>query len=383
MDQPATVSWDGSDVNVTVVEKQLARLWGELAERHGVPHAVRTTLCNLVVFAADGETADRISRSLEQLTQRYHSRAVLLVADRASARPSVDVRARVSCQEGPGDSHVCYEHITITGHGRAADHLGSTVAPLLLPELPTYLWWPGQPPFNHRTFHRLLDVADRLIVDSADFQAPGDAFAELSRLFGGRHAVNDFNWARLTPSTDIIAQFFDGPTWAPYAYGILSARVEFGAGGYYERVTAGTLLLLAWVGVHLGWEPETTLDTIARHDIQVSVLQGERLIPIELQFRDHGAEAAGRLIAIEIVSQPKGMPPARFTVQRTEADLDNAYVRMEIHEGATISRVVPLHLKTEIELLVDELDMAGRDVLYEKVAEMAGRMAGREAWVPA
>jgi len=168
---------------------------------------------------------------------------------------------------------------------------------------------------------------------------------------------------------------------------LLAALTIAWASGLAQQISWGSLarnqaVLVAWVAEHLGWEPETTLDGLARGDLQLSVLQTERLIPIELQFRDHGPEAAGRLIAIELVSQPKGMPPARFTVGRTENDLDNAHVCMEIHEGCTISRVVPLHLKTEVELLADELDLGGRDTLYEKVVDMAGRMAGREAWVP-
>jgi glucose-6-phosphate dehydrogenase assembly protein OpcA len=257
------------------------------------------------------------------------------------------------------------------------------VVPLLMPELKTYLWWPGQPPFGHRIFHRLLNVADQLVLDSAQFTSPGDGFANLTQICLGRQGVKDLNWGRLTPWREIVAQFFDGQNWLPYASGIRSVRVEFGAGGSdFPRVTAGTLLLVGWVASYLGWEPETTLDGLAQRDVTLAVLQGERIIPIEIQFRDHGPDARCRLMALELVSQPKGLPPARFSVERLE-DMGNARVSMQVHEGTEICRVVTLDLRDDVELLADELDAARHDQLYDQVVHMASRMAGREIWIPA
>jgi glucose-6-phosphate dehydrogenase assembly protein OpcA len=284
------------------------------------------------------------------------------------------------CVSGPVP--LCYEEIVVTGHGRVADHLGSVVRPLLLPELRTYLWWPGQPPFGHRMFHNLLRMADQLVVDSAQFSLPGDGLANLARLTRAQQGVNDFNWGRLTSWREIAAQFFDGPTWLPYVHDIRSITLDFGSGGQdHRRATAGTLLLLGWVATQLGWEPETTLDGMAEDNLTISALQGDRLIEIRLQFHDRGPKAAGRLVGVEIVSQPRNLPPARFLVERLE-DLDHAHVTMKIHEGQEIRRVVPLNLKSDADLLTDELELAGHDVLYESVVDMASRMAGREIWVP-
>jgi len=136
------------------------------------------------------------------------------------------------------------------------------------------------------------------------------------------------------------------------------------------------------VGTRLRWEPETTLEGMASQDQTISVLQGDRLVDIHLRFLDHGSSLAGRLTGIELVSQPKSMPPARFSVQRQD-DRDHAHIMMAVHEGPEIQRVVPLRIKSDADLLTDELELAGHDHLYDEVVDMASRMAGREIWTPA
>lgn len=382
MAAPSSSQWQGSDVDVTTIEQQLAHLWKDLTHQAQLAGAVRTSMFNLVVYAEDEAAADRITDSLNQLSRRQPSRAVVLVGDRTNPRCALDASVCVVCQSAPDvPQPLCHEQIIVKARGRAADHLNSVVIPLLLPELPAYLWWPGQPPFGQRMFHRLLTVADELVVDSGQFKSPGDGFANLARLTTGRLAVHDSHWGRLTPWREIIAQFFDGPTWRPYARGIRSVRIEFGSGGDGRGTTAGTLLLLGWVASHLGWEPETTLDTLVTDSISLSVLDGERVIPIEIQVREAPDPAAGRLLGIELVSQPRGVPPARFTVHRTD-DLQNVRVKMEIHGGLEITRVVPLAMKSEMQLLAEELELVDHDKLYDQVVEAASRMAGREIWVP-
>jgi glucose-6-phosphate dehydrogenase assembly protein OpcA len=270
----------------------------------------------------------------------------------------------------------------VTVQGRAADHLASVVVPLLMPEVPTYLWWPGQPLFGHRLFHRLLASADQLVIDSAQFQSPGDGLNDLARLCSGRYGVNDINWARLKPWREIIAQFFDSPQVIPYAYAIQCVSVEFGSGeGNFAQSTAGLLLTLGWVASELGMEPETTLDTLAMRDVSLSLLQGNSLVAINVTFRDAGAEAAGKLLRIELRAKVADGPEALFVVRRS-TDFLHAHVSMRVGEETEISRVVALDIKADPVLLADELAAAGHDRLYERVVDMAARIAGREVWIP-
>ncbi len=78
-----------------------------------------------------------------------------------------------------GGDRVCYEEVVLSVRGEAAEHLTGIVAPLLIHDLPTHVWWPGDPPFTDPVFDQLVEMGDRLIVDSSDF---GDLLAGLRRL---------------------------------------------------------------------------------------------------------------------------------------------------------------------------------------------------------
>lgn len=373
--------WQGTNVDVTTLEVTLADLWKGLTSRNRDIHPVRTRLFNLVVYARDASEAKRVMSCLSELRRVHPSRTVILLCDRLDRTSHIDAELTLDCEEHPGDLPTCcHERIQLSVCGRASDHLASIVIPLLIPELPTYLWWPGQPLFGHRVFHRLLRVADQLVVDSAQFDSPGDGLADLAHIAAGKLGVNDFNWARLTPWREVIAQFFDGSDLKPYADAIRSVRLEFGRGeGNSTRGTATVLLLLGWIGSRLGWEPETTLDRPAGEDVTLTVLQHERIIPVELQFREHGTGAACQLMDVEIVSQPRGLQPATFLVHRS-ADLQTVHISTQLEGEQKIARVIPLSILGDSDLLANELEITSKDALYDAVVQAASRMAGREVW---
>lgn len=366
-------------MDVTTLEGQLASLWQRLTAENPELHPVRTRMFNLVVYAGDESQADQVIAGLNALDQIHPSRTIILVANRRDRNSRVDATLALDCDErATMPSTCCHERVQLAVYGRAADHLASVVIPLLMPELPTYLWWPGQPLFGHRVFHRLLLVTDQLVVDSAQFDSPGDGLADLARLSSSPLSINDFNWARLIPWREVIAQFFDGPRFAPYALGIRSIRLEFGQGaGDSSKATASVLLLLGWMASQLGWEPETTLDRPVGEDITLAVLQRERVIPVELQFRDHGPDAGCRLMDVEVTSRPGTLAQATFRVHRS-ADLQTIEASTRIDGETEITRVVPLIVSDDSSLLAEELERSGKDALYDAVVNAASQMAGRE-----
>jgi glucose-6-phosphate dehydrogenase assembly protein OpcA len=371
-------------VDTTTLETRLTGLWKKLTAKAPDIHPVRTRIFNLVAYGRDQKAADSICRCLDSIRHVHPSRTIVLQSDRLARRSGVDATLTLDCSRVSETVPLCcHERIVLEVHGRAADHLASVVAPLLLPELPTYLWWPGQPLFGHRVFHRLLGVADQLLVDSSQFDSPGDGLADLAAIVHGRQGVNDINWARLTPWREVIAQFFDAPDMQPYIRGIRSLRMEFGRGpGDNSRATASVLLVLGWVAAQLGWEPETTLDQPVSDDISLSVLDGERLIPVELVIRDRGPDAGCRLMGLEISSQPADLEPAAFSVSRSR-DLRHLSITTRVAHNEPIRRVVPLAIDDESDLVAEELEVVGKDKLYETVVRSASRMAGREVWTAA
>jgi glucose-6-phosphate dehydrogenase assembly protein OpcA len=383
MPEPTVLEWSGKDVDLTTVERQISSLWKQLASGQKQSCPVRTHVFNLVVYAANRAQAQRVEQNLAHLEDRQPSRTIILYGDRTLARSAIDAEVSVTCPPKSGDRPPrCFERLSVFASGRAADHLASVVTPLLMPELRTYLWWPGQPPFGYRAFHRLLALADQLVIDSSEFVSPGDGLIDIARLSRGRQGVNDFHWARLVSWRDIITQCFDGPGHVEYARAIQKLNLEFGSGGglkHHQSATAGLLLILGWAGNAFNWQPETTLEGLLTDTVELSVVQDNRLIPIQIRFTDHGKEAAGKLMLVEIECGGPGLAPACCTVERT-SDLRSARVSQSMGSESTLERVVPLDLRTDAELLVDELELTGHDSLYEQSAEYATRIAGRVIW---
>jgi glucose-6-phosphate dehydrogenase assembly protein OpcA len=382
--EPTVLRWSGHDVDLTNVERELSSLWKQLAQNQAHTSPVRTHVFNLLVYAADTDDADRIEASLEHLADRQPSRTIILCGDRAPGEATISAEVSLTCPAGSGDRPPrCFERITICASGRAADHLDSVATPLLISELRTYLWWPGQPPFGYRAFHRLLNLTDQLVVDSSQFTSPADGLTDLARLSSGHQGVNDFQWARLVSWRDVITQFFDGPGRVEYARNMQRIQVEFASGGDEGRrfATSGLLLILGWVGHAFDWQPETTLEGLLHSDVELSVVQDSRLIPIEVRFADHGPEAAGRLMGFNVECGAPHLAPATFSVERSQ-DLANARVRQVLGSDPPLDRVVPLEVRSDIELLVDELELTGHDPLFEAAAQEASRLAGRVIWTP-
>jgi glucose-6-phosphate dehydrogenase assembly protein OpcA len=87
------------------------------------------------------------------------------------------------------------ETIRVRLSGSRADVPASVVQPLLLPDLPVFLRWRGLPPFGERPFEELVDVVDRLIIDSTEWPGLPGPYERLAGIFD-RVAVSDIAWAR-------------------------------------------------------------------------------------------------------------------------------------------------------------------------------------------
>jgi glucose-6-phosphate dehydrogenase assembly protein OpcA len=102
---------------------------------------------------------------------------------------------------------VCTDTIRIQLHGTAAEHPATVVEPLLVSDLPVFLRWRGVPPFDDSAFDELIDVADRLIVDSTEWPGLPKPYARMAEVFD-RIAVSDIAWARTSRWRPMLASLW-------------------------------------------------------------------------------------------------------------------------------------------------------------------------------
>ena len=93
----------------------------------------------LIIVAEQKEYADALQSSME--AGREHPSRILLVVTDSSRTPKLDAEVRIG--EGtPG------EVIVVRMSGAIAGHPASVIRPLLLPDSPVVIWWPGKCPAN-------------------------------------------------------------------------------------------------------------------------------------------------------------------------------------------------------------------------------------------
>src|SRR6266545_1942135 len=114
-----------------------------------------------------------------------------------AGRDGLDVDLSVQCFPIESETrHVCTEVIELHLLGTRAAVPASIVEPLLVSDLPVFSRWRGRPSFGASEFEQMMDVVDRLIVDSAEWPDVPEAYAEFQNCFE-RAAVSDIAWRRL------------------------------------------------------------------------------------------------------------------------------------------------------------------------------------------
>jgi len=362
--------WGARADGVAALERELARMrrsMGAHAKEQAVPVA-RASVLNLVVFATRDAHARRAAATIDQLATRHPSRAIVLLADRQreGIPPGLEMHCHLS--HPGGLQQVSYEQILIRARGHADQRLASAVIPLLLPDLPVFLWWTETPPVDALYFEQLLGLADRLIVDSGDFARPDGTLAQLhavARAGDGRYGLTDFNWTRITAWRELVSQFFDVPAWRPFLDGGTGVRIGFAVDADGREIhPSQALLLIGWLASRLGWR---AVESLAPSEAGGLLFAMQRADGEEIQTRVRprfmrGIDE-GNLSGLRIQARD-GARHAEFVVKRIE-DSAHATTTVIIDGRVVAERLVPLGRPGVSELLGEELTIARSDAIYE------------------
>lgn len=348
------VSRESSRAGALTVE-QIEHELGQLRMNEDGTLGLRASVLNLLVVT-DDESAPGVTESVSGLANRYPSRAIVLITD-PEDEESLDIQVSAFCNvRGGGGAQVCAEQITVHISGPPAEHVESFAGPLLVPDLPVFLWYPGGFSPSSPEFPGMVDLADRLIVDSA---AAGDAEASLRELAGmlgdeSVPAIGDLQWVALSPWRSLIADLFSSPGRARKLEEIREAEVLYNPGGECRA-----LLLVCWLASTLGWEPEGAERRDGGRGIQFSGPSGG----ITVHMSDESPDARLKRVLLHAgdcsfrVSRRRETSDARATVMRDGEVLGERTVQLG-----------PFDLGV---LLGEELQYRGRDTSYEKALRMA------------
>jgi Glucose-6-phosphate dehydrogenase subunit len=183
--------WTGEDVSISAIERELARL---RTASGGASAELRTSVMTHVAWVPL-EWKQAALDTLAGLAERHPSRAIVLLPD-PEGDDRLDAEVSLQCFPLHGqERHVCSEVIVLHLRGTMTRSPASIVQPLLITSLPFFLRWRGRPPFEEDYYEELVDIVDRLIVDSAEWDDVPEAYRSLEACFG-RTAVSDIAWSR-------------------------------------------------------------------------------------------------------------------------------------------------------------------------------------------
>jgi hypothetical protein len=199
-----TGEWRGEDVRVDDVEREL----GVLRADDGGPQ-IRTSVMTHVAWVPPA-WEEQARATFADLGEFYPSRTILLLP-RPDEPDGLDGRVAMQCFSAGGGNQVATELVELTLRGSRASAPASIVVPLLLPDLPVFLRWRGQPPFGDPVFEQLAGLVDRLVVDSREWDGGlHAAYGSLAQHFADHLAVSDIVWARTLPWREAIARAWPG-----------------------------------------------------------------------------------------------------------------------------------------------------------------------------
>ncbi len=363
--------------NVAELEAELSALWKTAAEDPEIHHAVtRSCALTLLAYVESEEAGREVLNLVDGVTPENPCRAVVMVAEREAAPAGLSAQIAARCHlPAAGEKEVCCEQISIRARGEAVHGLDQVVIPLMVPGLPVFLLWRAGRFSPAKFLDPILRASDHVLVDSARFPDPD---TDLPRLFeqvrrlSDEVVFTDLNWARITPWRELVAQCFDSAETRPYLDRLSEVRVE------YERDSprvlvhrAQSLLLTGWLASRLHWEPKPTPKPRGSEGRSFLFSTGGGSAQVECLPRHFEGGGAGRCVSIRMSAG--GDLPATFSLGRGP-DGKAALTRSEISGRPPIERAVRLEVVDEVELINEEIKLAGRDQVYEEALGMIARL---------
>lgn len=380
---------DGA-VALKSVPDSLNVLWRNASEtlREETHHALaRACLWNLVAYSGtpghpreSSRSASRIETLLEEVTARVPGRVIHLEQwdDDAPRTEGTEVEARVGTHclhSGPGPHMVCCEQINLSGYGdRGRSHFAAGVRSLLVPDLPVALLWLDEVPRKGRLLAQLLELSDRLIIDSQRTHDAESLLAVRDLQAATPGKVTDLSWLRLKPLRYLVADCFDPPERAEQLAALEGLTLETTEAG---RNTG--LLLAGWLLSRCGCGPAKAEDApegMARW--RVPRADG-KAFPLQMAVKDAGSGADGPdtdrdggldgILRIEILAGGD-----RFELH----DVDAAHMAVTTPDRTLPS--VPLRESDEPGLVAEALAARLHDTIYAEALAAAAELVESEQW---
>ncbi|GAA2737082.1 glucose-6-phosphate dehydrogenase assembly protein OpcA [Actinocorallia aurantiaca] len=219
-------------MNIDLTSTTTRRIQDALTQaRHQMGGPTIGMVLTLVIVTDESAQYDSL-RAANDAAREHPCRILTVISrDPRGSSSRLDAEIRIG-ETGPGET------VLLRMYGPLAQHADSVVVPLLVPDAPVVVWWPGQPPEDPAE-DPLGALGQRRVTDCYAAMDRLEALARLSRSYAP--GDTDFAWTRLTPWRTLLAASLDQPTPSLRSAEVLG-----------EADSPSTELLAAWLEVRLG-----------------------------------------------------------------------------------------------------------------------------------
>jgi len=367
----------GNTLDVAAIERELALLWKQSAQEHVDEETavMRARVANLVVFTPGQELLKDINATLNDLSAVHPSRALVIVAERDAGDRDIELYVSSYAQEDNRGARLCCEEVMMNARGKFVPELPSAALPLLISDVPTFLWWRDRLQPDDRTFLAFSEAANRLVIDTAEVGGTEATLSALARLFNeGTHeelGISDINWARLTSWRALLASFYDLPHCKAAFENIAKVVIDYSPPKDDDSGVAPQPLLLAgWLMSRLNWDLSDEPPVAADKTLQFVLVRDGRRVALELNRVARPGVRPGRLARVQLTTEAD---TASFVVLRHENGL-------HLETTASIAginqpgRVLPVRNRSTAQLLGRELEILCNDNIYMESVKVATKL---------
>lgn len=304
------VAWHGEAVTIGDVLGALSGIRRKFAHSEAGddehPRA-RNCVMTLVAVATNGADEARAQRASFAIAA-HHPHMAIVVCEEVNVRTGrIDATIATRAMSPSSTVHAECEVVGLHVRGAAGEYLAALVDPLLLSGVPVYLWWLDTPPFGARELLDALRICDALVVDSARFDRPYQSFLGLADLALSAHhqlGVADFQWARLEPWREALAEFFEPKERRDYMKGIAEVGIDYVGEARGNRIAAS--LLVGWLASALGWKVKRAVGGKGGVIVAHFEMEGGRQLEVAFRSLPRTDLAQGEVSAIRISGASAG-----------------------------------------------------------------------------
>jgi len=362
IDEPRTI-------DVGSIESELTSLWKQATgEESENPSVIRACSLNLVVWTDDERESQAMDRLLADITVSHPSRIFLVTAQHDAMSPAIEAWVSARCSLPlPGEKQVCCEQINLAVGGRDIGKAPSIITSLVVPDVPTVLFWRRGFEQEDPVFHPLARLANHVVIDSSDSVDPNQHFQRLSRIVDGSMpgtSFSDLSWAALAAWRVLLADCAEPNAARNIVRNLSELTIVSGNGG-----AASAILLLAWIANALGLNGAGSAPKGTGGACRFELNKNGMIVTANIFETDAGTGVPESIASVTLKSHRFGS----ITIEPNGVKACATVARHGVG-GDVEEQVVPTGSRALEDLLAHELEVLESDETYLKAVWTAAQM---------